>query len=144
MGFFGTIKNNWKKSEAAVIVQNLLEHQARMGIFDADPAKVANVLVEACWTHNPEMFDGRFGQRPHKLSIAAYTLASYARGLPEGHVHLSPIALSLGMILREVEKHGVLYPFSALDQKIIGVAAQTYGELAEEMAARFPHALQFG
>ena len=46
MGLFSGIKSRYKKSEAAVVVQKLLEHQANVGMCDLDPRKTANKLVE--------------------------------------------------------------------------------------------------
>lgn len=71
MGLFGGIKNTYKKSEAAVVVQNLLEMQVKAGMVDLDPASTATKLIDAVWTDSPHMFDGRFGQRPHKISAAS-------------------------------------------------------------------------
>lgn len=66
MGLFSGIKNTYQKSIAAVVVQNLLEHQAKAGIFDGDPASVANKLVAEVWDHKPDIFNGtRRGDPAH-------------------------------------------------------------------------------
>ena len=53
MGLFSGVKSRYKKSEAAVVIQKLLEHQANIGLFDLDPAKVANMLIAVVWSTKP-------------------------------------------------------------------------------------------
>ena len=76
MALFRGIKSTYKKSEAAVVVQNLLEHQAKAGLFNLDPASIATKLVAAAWKQKPDVFDGLFGQRPHKITVAAFAFAN--------------------------------------------------------------------
>lgn len=85
MRLFGGIKDTYKKSEAAVVVQNLLEMQQKSGLFDSDPASSATSLVDAVWTKNPHIFDGRFGQRPHKISLAASAFSNAIEVLEVGN-----------------------------------------------------------
>lgn len=134
MGFFKDIKSTFKQSEAAVVVQNLLEHQARVGLFSGDPAKVANALVASVWQQKPEVFDGAFGQRPHKLSVAAAALANGAHGLSEGNPNRMGIGLALATLLSEVERNGRLYPFSGVDEMLLEMSMNTLAELDEELA----------
>lgn len=58
MRLFGGVKDTYRKSEAAVVVQNLLETQQKGGLFDSDPASSATTLVDAVWTKTPHLFDG--------------------------------------------------------------------------------------
>ena len=57
MGLPHEIAVSYRKSEAAVVVQNLLELQASVGTFHSDPAKAATALVEAIWSLKPVYFD---------------------------------------------------------------------------------------
>jgi hypothetical protein len=131
-GGFSGIKSTLKKSEAAVVVQNLLEHQARAGMFPADPAKVANKLVLAVWSQKPDMFDGKFGQRPHKISVAAAALANGIFNLDEDNPNRTGLVLALGNLLSEVEVNGRLYPLSSIDHQLLEMAMSTFSELADE------------
>jgi hypothetical protein len=45
-------------------IKNLLEHWRILSIFDMEPSKVINYLIEMCWTLNPKpyaMLDKAYG-----------------------------------------------------------------------------------
>lgn len=76
MGLFSGVKDTYKKSEAAVVVQNLIEENVRDGWMESNnPAQLANILVGRAWDAMPDVFSGKFGQRPHKISVAAIALS---------------------------------------------------------------------
>lgn len=135
MRLFRGIKDTFRKSEAAVIVQNLLEMQQRSGLFDHDPASSATRIVDAVWKKSPHLFDGRFGQRPHKISIAASALSNAVDVLEVGNPKSNCFAMCLGNILNEVSVNGKLYPFSNLDMELLDTAARSFERFAEEFAA---------
>jgi hypothetical protein len=132
MGIFSGIKDNYKKSEAAVIIQNLLAQQAQVGLFSGDPAKTANSLVENAWQAKPDMFNGGFGQRPFKLSVAAFSLALGAKMVDLYHEDRNPFMISLGSLLQEVEVNGALYPFNGIDNTLLEASMNMYMEMADE------------
>ena len=127
MSLFSGITDAYKKSEAAVVVQNLLEHQARVGLLDADPRELANRLVSLVWDAKPDMFGGKFGQRPHKLSVAA---AALANGFNQFNDDLNQGALliALGNLLTKLEINGHLYSLNVIDHTLIGAAASIFVE----------------
>ena len=132
MGLFSGIKSTYKKSEAAVVVQNLLEHQAKVGFLDLDPAKLANKLVEVVWDSKPDVFDGKFGQRPHKITVAASALANGIELFEDGDLNRDALVLSLGNILSELETNGRLYPFNSLDHQLLDASISIFAEIAKE------------
>ncbi|MCC3306047.1 hypothetical protein [Sneathiella sp. HT1-7] len=137
---FSGIINTYKKSEAAVVVQKLLEIQANAGLFDKDCGAYAGVLVDAIWSAKPAIFNGSFGQRPFKLTVAATALAN---GLSHISGHTSQVrsdtstrdalVLSLGNIFLEIETNGQLYPLNSLDHQLLESAMATYIEISEEV-----------
>ncbi len=131
MGILSGVKNTFKKSEAAVVVQNLLEMLANTGMFSGDPAATGNTLIASVWDKAPHLFDGRFGQRPHKLSVAAAALADAIEILPEGHDKRYSFILALGNILNEVSVNGNLYPLNSLDHQLLENAATVMTVAAE-------------
>jgi UDP-glucose 6-dehydrogenase len=131
MGLFGSIKDTFRKSEAAVVVQNLLEHQARVGLFDQNSAAFANAIIEAVWQSKPDIFSGKFGQRPHKIATAAIALASASARLTDEN--RMAVLISLGNVLSEVERNGPLYPFNSMDAHLFEAAGKVFVEAAEEM-----------
>ena len=122
MGFFRGIKNNIKKSEAAVIIQNLLEMQSKTGLYDRDPASSANEIVGAFWDKSVNILDGRFGQRPHKISLAAAALGDAISKLGQ-HPYSNNYSICLGNILNEISVNGALYSLNSLDHKLLEESA---------------------
>lgn len=135
MGLFSGFKNTLKKSEAAVIVQNLLEIQVNAGLLDRDPAKLATMLVEDAWTAKPDMFNGNFGQRPFKLSVAAIALGMGISHYSSDEDTKNALILSLGNIFNELEANGNLYPLNGIDEQLLNAAMVIYTEATEEMLA---------
>lgn len=131
MGLFSGIKNNYKKSEAAVVVQNLLEHQQKIGLFDANPGSTATRLVGDLWDARPDIFNGNFGQRPHKLTVAAAALASGLRSQWPNESDRNAILVCLGIVLSEVERNGSLYPFNGVDERLIALSLARFQEEAD-------------
>jgi len=134
MGLFSGIKSIYKKSEAAVVVQNLLQHQANVGLLDLDPATLANKLVENVWDSKPDVFDGEFGQRPHKLTVAASALANGIELFDDGDLNRNAIVLSLGNILSELETNGRLYPLNSLDHQLLEVSTSIFVDIAQKFS----------
>jgi len=135
MRLLGGIKDTYKKSEAAVVVQNLLEMQKKSGLFDSGPASSATSLVDAVWTKNPHLFDGRFGQRPHKISLAASAFSNAIDVLEVGNPNSNSFAMCLGNILNELSVNGKLYPLNNLDIDLLDTASKTFTRISEEFAA---------
>ncbi len=130
MGLFGSVKSNWKKSEAATVVQNLLEHQAKYGFFTSDPAKTATLLIAKVWDSKPDIFNGKFGQRPHKLSVAAIALSSAVDNLSPQNDDYSSLVIALGNLLQEWETNGTLYPLNSIDNELLKTSLQTFIEVS--------------
>lgn len=135
MRLFGGIKDTYKKSEAAVVVQNLLEMQAKAGIFDGDPASSATDLVGIVWTKSPHLFDGRFGQRPHKISVAAASFANAISVLGHENSNGRIFSICLGNLLNEIAVNGNLYPLNNLDAELIQSAATEMERFSADFAS---------
>jgi hypothetical protein len=132
MGLFSGIKNRWYMSESAVVVQNLLEMGNQNAFTSiADPAKTANWLIQCAWDVNPDAFSGIHGRRPHKMSLAAASLANAIDGLGHNHVDAPAYAIALGHIFEYVRKNGALCGFAEVDEKMIGIAASIYTEYSQ-------------
>ncbi|TQP67205.1 hypothetical protein [Vibrio cholerae] len=132
MGIFSGVKSVFKKSEAAVVVQNLLAHQASIGLLELDPAKLSNTLVDVVWASKPDIFDGKFGQRPHKIAVAASALANGIEMFEGQNSTRLAIALSLGNVISEIEVNGNLYPFNSLDHRLLETSVAIFSEFAQE------------
>jgi len=127
---FRGIKNTYKKSEAAVIVENLLQLRKTEGAFYGDPASEANNLIKFVYEKNPERFNGNRGLRPHKLTFAAQALANALKEAPENSRNTLVFMACLEQVLQEVEKNQVLYPFNQLDEFLLREALNIFEEKA--------------
>lgn len=144
MGLFSGLKDTYRKSEAAVVVQNLLAIQAKAGLLEVDPAKLANLLVATVWDAKPDVFSGKFDQRPYKITVAASALA-YALVEREEHDPIrGALLISLGNILSELEVNGRLYPLTSLDHQLLEGAASIFRSEAGIDSKRGEPATQYG
>jgi len=133
MGLFSGIKDNIKKSEAAVCVQNLLEQQQKIGYFSGNPANNANSIVQAAWDERPHVFNGKFGQRPHKISVAAIVLSRALSLSSEGDPNRFALLACLGTAVAEAHTNASFYPFNNLDMTLIEAAGEVFFEKGNEM-----------
>jgi hypothetical protein len=136
VGLFSSVKDNIKKSEAAVVIQILLEkHQKNFGL-NASPAAVANKLIETTWNSAPELFNGKkTGARPHKVTIAAYALACAAHGAYEkGASEEVEMALSmcLGKILSAIESSPEKFKFTDIDGRMLALAQEIFVRISTD------------
>ena len=135
MGLLSGVWSNFKKSEAAVVVQNLLALEAENGLFDGDAAAAARELVQNAWDRRPDLFEGKLGVRPDKLAIAATAFSdAVGKQAPSGDfdpVHL----LCLGRILEAVDRKGAALRLSGLDFDLLDAAAETFRKAEEQLAA---------
>ncbi|MHA7809678.1 MAG: hypothetical protein ACX933_07735 [Marinobacter adhaerens] len=141
MGILNGLRNTVEKSKAAVVVQNILgEHPAEMRMMGGikNHKTLATNLVENVWDQQPDVFSGKFGQRPHKITVAATAfgheldrIVNYQPSYHKGYFLV--LNMSLGMILEELEKNGRLYPLNSLDKEILGVTINLYEEVTKDL-----------
>jgi hypothetical protein len=138
MSFFSGIKNTWKHAEYSVFLQGFLDPMARTGSISVRPdansmRDFSTLLTDAAWQAFPEAFDGRFGQRPHKISAALTAMAS---GLLIDDIdRITKTGLSLGIykLISAIEANADLYPFSTMDWKLIGIATAINLEFSDNL-----------
>ena len=127
---FDKVKSALTKSEAAVIVQNALEHQASMGLFDRAPAKTANAMIESLWRKYPNIFDDDSNTKPFKLTTAMFSLAFVVRLSYENPTEYFPaFFLSLVALIEEMQANGYKYPLNEVDKRFLNGAIEI-GEIA--------------
>lgn len=138
MGLFGEMKSTFKKREAAVVVEKLLEHQVNIGLFDLNPAKLANELVKTAWETKSNVFEGKFGQRPHKITVASSALANGIELFDKVDPNRKALILSLGNLLRKLETNErFFYPLNSLDHWVLEYPFSVF----EEVTREFPETL---
>lgn len=135
MGLFSGFKRTYRKSEAAVIVQNLLDDQTtNTGLFDLDPAKIANKLVDIIWDAKPDVFDGKIGRHPHKITVAAIALANGIKLFKDEDLNKTALVLSLGNILSEIETNGSRYPLKGIDHQLLEISLSIYTKFSQKLS----------
>lgn len=65
--FFGTTK---AKLEASVLIKNLLDIRFKNTKHEKDSSALAQHCIKQAWIEFPDVLNGTFGQRPHKLTTA--------------------------------------------------------------------------
>jgi hypothetical protein len=78
------------------------------------------------------VYDGKFGQRPHKLAVAASALSNGIALFEDRSSNRNAIVLSLGNILSEIETNGRLYPLNSLDHQLLEVSMLIFAEATQE------------
>lgn len=107
------------------------------GLFVSNPAAVAKNIVGAAWEQNPPLFEGRSCPKPHKASVAAYSLAigiCATRRRDDGP--RETLCLTLATMMDEFHKNGAQYPFHHVDNMLIEKAAEVFNQAVTEEAER--------
>lgn len=131
---FGGVINRYKKAEAAVVIENLLTDVVSQPLEATTPAAMANQLVRRVWDSRPDIFEGKFGRRPLKLSIAACALASGLDCFPVGSINRATLTVALGIVMGEIGVNGRLYDFGSADLMLIEFAEEIYREAEASIA----------
>ena len=135
MGLFDRFKNAGAQAAAAVVIQNLLTNYKQINpLFDADISASGNLFVQDVWDLKPDIYEGKFGQRPHKLAIVASALACALTRIPRSSKNRNGPLWALTQVLEEYEVNGRLYPYSSMDHQLFEEAKQV---LEEELRSRF-------
>lgn len=123
---FSIFKSLYIKSQSIVIIKNLLKIAVKEEIANLDPANTAYVLIENVWNSMPDVFNGKFGQQPHRITVAASALSNGLLNTPINHPSREALIFSLGTILSDLEKHGDLYPLNSLDKRLINESVEVF------------------
>jgi hypothetical protein len=127
MGFFSGISNTYRRSEASLIVNNLLQIQKNTGTFSLDVESWARKLVDFSWDANPRLYEGKLSPKPHKIAIAATAFAYGSRlFVDDNDFNKKALFLSLGSLLSDVQKNSYLYGFKTVDQQLISAATVVF------------------
>ena len=120
--------DRYRKAQAAVVVQGLLEHVgAKMPWFALEtPGFVANRIVAAAWDLRPDLFDGRHGLRPTKIGVAAAALAHAVVTLPQHGQIYGPAGAALTVLLTQIEQKGDFMALNSADANLIQQAFEAF------------------
>jgi len=137
---FKGIKDNFKKAEAAVVVENLLQIQIESGFLDMTLSvkDLANKMVQQAWDLKPDLLGGRFGTRPHKLSVAIFTVSvaiiSTGNSKSESSLELQNACLIMfSNLINELDVNGRLYKLTETDDVIVELAVKAVAPIMDEI-----------
>jgi hypothetical protein len=134
MGFFSKLLGADLKSNSINIVTNLLQHQIEYGFMTDNPKDVATYLVNRIWKKAPDVFEGRFGQSPFKLTVAIYALVKGYKKYPQGATK-DAIFISIGNAFSEIHMNGAKYPLNSLDIELLNEADTICIKITEKLKA---------
>lgn len=120
----GSIANTWRMSEAAAVVQKLLEFHGSGTNTEKNAAKIANQLVQRVYDARPELVKGRMGTRPHKASLAAAALGVGIEKLSPSHHQRPHVLDALQDLLTGIAENPHQFAFSLVDHALIEAASQ--------------------
>lgn len=124
MSLFSFFSNLLAKAKASIIVENLLIIQNERFNFDDNISKTSQELINQVFESMPDVYEGKFGVRPHKITIA---IAALAEGLNKINVEnklFTPYLLSLATALNEVEINSGFYSFTNIDYTLINTSVK--------------------
>lgn len=123
MGFFSRTKSVYKKSEASEALFQLINKCNRFRLISEKQMEpLSRALIERVWESAPDIYDGKFGQRPHKYTVVVRALFSVIETEVEDGTDpqlVELLSLCLGTLFDELSENGILYPFNDLDKAII-------------------------
>ncbi len=139
--FFGTIK---AKAEIEGVLENLLKIQVDNGTMSQDPKLVAKLCMLKAWDDFPDVFNGNFGQRPHKLIGVAVGIASVINTTERENKDFLGLLTAFFTVLSEIETNRNYYPFTNIDYEMLNRIApiieseqkafdDKYGELTNQL-----------
>lgn len=136
MGLFDGVKRTVRMSQAAAVVREVLDQVTKSGVLAGDPQALTTRLVALCWAQQPDVFDGKFGNPPHKISTAAIALAAGFHEYRDQPEIRSTLLIALCEVMKEVELRGHLYPFHNLDVALLRRAEEAMVKEDEERQER--------
>ena len=118
-GVFEPLVSWFKKSDAAVGLQKLLEQQQPI-MFDGDPVRTAGEFIQDAWMEKPDVMNGRAGGRPHKVSVIIYSLALAARNLEQNNdINARGVYAALLSAIGSASQYSHTFNFKEVDENLM-------------------------
>lgn len=126
--------SRFRKSQAAVVIENILSDVVEIPLEQITFSAMANNLIRRVWESNPDLFDGKLGQRPHKLTVAACAMASGLECFERNSTNYRVLLLSLGVAINEIRANGQSYKFSPTDTVLLNFSYSIFDRETEKAA----------
>lgn len=132
MSLFSFFPNLLAKSKASIILENLLTIQKEKYNFDDNISKISQELINQVFESMPDVYEGKFGVRPHKVTVAIAALAEGLNKINVDNKLFSPYLLSLATALNDVEINSGFYSFTNIDYTLISTSIKVFEKKANE------------
>lgn len=119
MGLFSFFKTTKAKTEASIIIENLLDIRFKGTEYEKDSHILAQRCIKQAWIEFPDVLNGTFGQRPHKLTTAIAGITALLNFENKDFIASNDLKISLFTALSEFEVNRNFYPFKNIDFQLI-------------------------
>lgn len=126
---FGKAATIWRIGESAAIVQKLLEYHGRGTPTEGAARAIAHNLVQSVKNAQPDLVHGKAGSRPHKVSLAAVSLANGASKLAASDPQREHFLCALEELVFGVAKNEHSLAFTSVDHALLKASIETLDEL---------------
>lgn len=119
MGLFSFIGTNKLRGGIMSIIENLLVNLTRTSVFtlNTKPEHLSQIAADKVWATYPDIFNGKFGQRPQKIvgALVGLCLLIHSIDRDKDHENFITIRVALFAIIDEIEKNIKSYAFTNVD-----------------------------
>ncbi len=122
MGIITELGNIWVKANSAIIVQNYLR-QKEPDLSPQASKEMSKICINKCWEIYPDVFNGTFEQRPHKIITALVGMVQVLNSTERDNQSFKLIFLATINLYRDILTNDVSSIFSNIDYKMIEMMA---------------------
>lgn len=123
MGLFSFIGTTKLRGGIMNIIEDLLKNLTRSSPFtlNVKPEHLSQMAVDKVWATYPDVFNGKFGQRPQKVvgALVGLCLLIQSMDRDRDYENFITIRVALFAIIDEIEKNIKSYAFTNVDTETI-------------------------
>ena len=132
MGIFSFFSNIKTKFEVETVLHTLLKEQ----IIES-PALLAKLCAKKAWEAHPDLFNGKLGDKPASIVIAAFGLASVVTSTEREHPGFGAILIALGNILNVILLYTPQHQLTNIDIAVLEFPTEVYKEEIEAFNKKY-------
>jgi hypothetical protein len=114
--------------------------------YEKESYALAQECIKRAWSQFPDILNGNFGQRPHKLTIAIAGMTDMLKVSNQNHEVYNDLLISLFTALNEFEVNHNFYPLKNIDYQLMEMLKpvieaimlnwdEKHGELADQLTS---------
>ena len=110
---FVPIRDRYRIASAALILKNLMD--ATWQFDQEDTRKYSNLILCQTWAKRRQIFNGSFGNEPHRIATALYCLAEYTVTNELSIDEKMAFSIICGNLIEQIIANGKLYGLNNVD-----------------------------